>query len=126
MDDQVDSASSHQSVKVGHLIFSGMRQQGIPSQAKLEEICELSRGYLIHLIDGHIRRPKEEILQRLAHTLGQRVEEYRVALLADHHELPDPALYFSTQLGKPVDARAAELAMEVVRELANRTVRADE
>jgi hypothetical protein len=115
------SANSHGSEKVAQLVADGMREQGIPSRVKLEEICDMSYGYLQHLIEGHIRHPKAEILERLAHTLSQPVEAYQAALLADRHELPAPALYFSMQLGTPVDARAAELAMEVVKELISRT-----
>lgn len=42
--------------------------------------------------------------------LGQRVEEYRAALLADHHEPSAPVYYFSARLGMPVDPEAAWLA----------------
>jgi transcriptional regulator with XRE-family HTH domain len=105
---------------VAQLINQGMQRHGIPSWRKLEELCEVSYGYLQHLAEGHIRNPKEETLRRLAHVLGQRVEEYRAALLADHHELPAPVHYFSAHLGEQVDARAAELAMELLEELVRR------
>ena len=78
---------------VAQLIIRGMQRKGIPSWRKLEELCEVSYGYLQHLAEGHIRSPKEETLRRLAHLLGQRAEEYRAALLADHHELPAPVYY---------------------------------
>jgi hypothetical protein len=78
-------------------------------------------GYFQHLAEGHIRNPKEETLRRLAHVLGQWVEEYRAALLADHHELPAPIQYFSAHLGEQVDPQAAELAMELLEELVRRT-----
>jgi len=120
------SVNSYSSAKVAQLLADGMRQQGIPTRAKLEEICDLAQGYLQHLVEGHIRHPRNEILERLAHALGQHVETYRAALLADHNELPEPALYFSTKLGVLVDSRAAELGMEVVRELVSRSQRANE
>jgi len=97
-----------------------MRRQGIPSVRKLEELCDVSYGYLQHLTEGHIRNPKEETLRRLAHVLGQRVEDYRAALLADRHELPAPVHYFSAHLGQEVDPRDADLAMELLQELVRR------
>src|SRR5215472_16601452 len=100
--------------KVADLINRGIKRQGIPSWRKLEELCEVSQGYLAHLADGDVRSPKAETLRRLAHVLGQRVEEYRAALLADRHELPAPVHYFSAHLGEPVDAQAAELTMELL------------
>lgn len=106
--------------KVAQLITRGMRRKGIPSWHNLEELCEISHGYLQHLAEGHIRSPKEEILRRLAHMLGQRVEEYRAAILIDRHELPTPVYYFSAHLGEPVDPRAAELTMELLEELVRR------
>lgn len=111
---------------VAQLMYRGMQRQGIPSRAKLEELCEVSDGYFQHLAEGDIRSPKEETLRRLAHVLGQRVEEYRAALLADRNELPAPVYYFSAHLGKPVDPRAAELAMELVQELVRRSSKAEE
>lgn len=106
---------------VAQLITRGMQRQGIPSWRKLEELCDVSYGYFQHLAEGHIRNPKEETLRRLAHLLGQRVEEYRAALLADRHELPAPVYYFGARLGKQVDQRAAELAMELLEELVRRS-----
>jgi hypothetical protein len=106
--------------QIGQLIAAGMRRQGIPSWHKLEELCEVSHGYLAHLIEGHIQNPKEETLRRLAHVLGQRVEEYRAVLLADRHELPTPVYYFSAHLGESVDERAAELVMQLLEELVKR------
>jgi hypothetical protein len=106
--------------KVEQLIAHGMRRKGIPSWNKLEDLCELSHGYIMHLIDGHIRSPREEILRRLAHVLGQRVEDYRAAILIDRNELPTPVYYFSAHLGEPVDARAADLTMELLEELVRR------
>src|SRR5262249_46233905 len=106
--------------KVAQLIAHGMRRKGIPSWRKLEELYDVSYGYLLHLAEGHIRSPKEETLRRLAHVLGQRVEEYRAALLADRHELPAPVYYFSAHLGEPVDQRAAQLTMELLEELVRR------
>src|SRR6266536_2025286 len=106
--------------KVASLIAQGMKRKGIPSWRKLEELCDVSYGYLQHLAEGHIRSPKEETLRRLAHVLGQRVEEYRAALLADRHELPAPVYYFSAHLGQPVDARAADLTMQLLEELVRR------
>jgi transcriptional regulator with XRE-family HTH domain len=98
-----------------------MRRQGIPSWRKLEELCEVSYGYLQHLAEGDIRSPKEETLRRLAQVLGQRVEDYRAALLVDHHELPAPVHYFSAHLGREVDQRDADLAMELLEELVRRS-----
>jgi len=110
--------------KIGQLIDQGMRRQGIPSWHKLEELCDVSQGYIsAHLIEGRIQSPKEETLRRLAHVLGQRVEEYRAALLADRNELPAPVYYFSAHLGESVDERAAELVMELLEELARRKSR---
>ncbi len=106
--------------KVAQLIARGMRRKGIPSWNKLEDLCDISHGYLMHLAEGHIRSPREEILRRLAHMLGQRVEEYRAAILIDRHELPTPVYYFSAHLGEPVDARAAQLTMELLEELVRR------
>lgn len=100
-----------------------MQRQGIPSLRKLEEICETSTGYLQHLSEGHVHHPREAVLRRLAHVLGQRVEEYRAALLADHQELPAPVYYFSARLGVPVDPKAADLGMRVVEELVRRSPR---
>jgi transcriptional regulator with XRE-family HTH domain len=97
-----------------------MQRQGIPSWHKLEELCEVSHGYLAHLVEGHIQNPKEETLRRLAHLLGQRVEEYRAALLADRQELPAPVYYFSAHLGESVDERDAELVMQLLEELVKR------
>jgi transcriptional regulator with XRE-family HTH domain len=114
------AAEKRESTKVAELIKRGMKRQGIPSWRKLEELCEVSQGYLAHLADGDVRSPKEETLRRLAHVLGQRVEEYRAALLADRHELPAPVYYFSAHLGKPVDTRAADLTMELLQELVGR------
>src|SRR5260370_41416899 len=91
------------------LIARGMSRQGIPSWHKLEELCEVSHGYLTHLVDGHIQSPKEETLRRLAHVLGQRVEEYRALLLADRRELRAARHYFRDPLRKAVDAEAAAL-----------------
>jgi hypothetical protein len=116
----MDEAKSNTSSAVEHLIARGMRRQGIPSLRKLEELCDVSGGYFQHLVDGGIHSPRDETLQRLAHVLGQRVEEYRAALLADHHELPAPVYYFSARLGVPVDPQAAELGMQVVEELVRR------
>ena len=105
---------------VTQLIIRGMQRQGIPSWRKLEELCDVSYGYLQHLSEGHIGHPKEETLRRLAHLLGQRVEEYRAALLADRNELPDPVYYFSAHLGQPVQQRDADLAMDLLEELVRR------
>ncbi len=110
----------HTDHEVAQLITRGMRRKGIPSWRKLEELCDVSYGYLQHLAEGGIRSPKEETLRRLAHILGQRVEEYRAALLADHHELPAPVYYFSAHLGEPVDGQDAELAMELLKKLVRR------
>ena len=109
--------------QIGQLIAQGMRRQGIPSWHKLEELCEVSHGYLAHLIDGHIQKPKEETLRRLAYVLGQRVEEYRAVLLADRHELPMPIYYFTAHLGESVDERATELVMQLLEELVKRNKR---
>src|SRR5260370_21950961 len=103
------------------LIARGMSRQGIPSGHKLAELCEVSHGFLTHLVDGHMQSPKEETLRRLAHVLGQRVEEYRAWLLADRRELPAPVYYFSAHLGKPVDAEAADLTMKLLEELVRRS-----
>jgi transcriptional regulator with XRE-family HTH domain len=106
--------------QIGQLIAEGMQRQGIPSWHKLEELCEVSHGYLAHLVEGHIQNPKEETLRRLAHLLGQRVEEYRAALLADRQELPAPVYYFSAHLGESVDERDAKLVMQLLEELVKR------
>jgi transcriptional regulator with XRE-family HTH domain len=111
--------------EVAQLITRGMRQQGIPSWRKLEQLCDVSYGYLQHLAEGGIRSPKEETLRRLAHILGQRVEEYRAALLADRHELPAPVYYFSAHLGEPVDDQDAEIAMELLQKLVHRRSQAE-
>lgn len=114
------SVKRQHSTKLGELIARGMKRQGVPSFHKLEELCEVSHGYLTHLVDGHIQSPKEETLRRLAHVLGQRVEEYRALLLADRQELPAPVYYFSAHLGKPVDEEAADLTMKLLEELVRR------
>jgi hypothetical protein len=55
--------------------------------------------------------------------LGQRVEEYKAAILIDRKELPAPVFYFSAHLGQSVDDRAADLAMELLQELVRRSER---
>jgi hypothetical protein len=113
------------STEVAQLITRGIEHKGIPSWHKLEEVCDMSHGYLQHLAEGGIRSPKEETLRRLVHILSQRVEEYRAALLADRHELPEPVYYFSAHLGQEVDQRDAELAMEVLKRLVDHRAEGD-
>jgi hypothetical protein len=72
-----------------------MQRQGIPSWHKLEELCDMSHGYLAHLIE-------------------------------DRHELPTPVYYFSAHLGQSVDETAAELVMELLKELVKRRERNSE
>jgi hypothetical protein len=103
--------------KISQLIDQGLLRQGIPSRRKLEELCGLSQGYIAHLIDGRIQHPPEDVLRRLALTLGQRVEEYRLALMADRHELPTPVYYFSAHLGQPVDEQTADAVMSLLENL---------
>jgi transcriptional regulator with XRE-family HTH domain len=76
--------------RIGQLIKEGMRRQGIAHVRKLEEICNLSQGYLGHVLSGDIERHSENVLRRIANALGQRVEEYRLAVMVDRDELPAP------------------------------------
>jgi len=102
---------------ISQLIDQGLARHGVPSRRKLEELCGLSQGYIAHLIDGRIQHPPEDVLRCLAHTLGQRVEEYRLALMADHHELPAPVYYFGAHLGRPVDEQTADAVMRLLEDL---------
>jgi hypothetical protein len=102
---------------ISQLIDQGLRAHGISSRRKLEELCGLSQGYIAHLIDGRIQHPPDEVLHRVAHTLGQRAEEYRLALMTDRNELPAPVYYFSAHLGRPVDEQTAGVVMHLLEDL---------
>src|SRR6266498_4127262 len=92
--------SRHSSTHIGALINQGLTTAG-ESLRSLAEECGVSAGYLVKLRRGKIRHPREDILECMARVLDQEVDDYHVALLADHGELPR----WSKVLGAELDVR---------------------
>jgi len=65
----------------------------------LAEECGVDPAYLVRLKRGEVRHPREDILNGIARALDQDVEDYRVALLADHGDLPRWGKVLGTELG---------------------------
>jgi transcriptional regulator with XRE-family HTH domain len=105
--------------RVGELIDRGLRATGLSNQDKLAEICGVSPSYIVKLKKGRIRNPNDELLDRLAQTLGQRVEQYRAAVFADQGRLPTLASTIEIQEGVHLSAETEQELDELVRQFIN-------
>jgi len=94
------TTSQNSNTYIGALINQGLTTTG-ESLRSLAEECGVSAGYLVKLRRGEIRHPREDILECMARALDQDVDDYHVALLADHGELPR----WSKVLGAELDLR---------------------
>lgn len=103
--------------QVGNLIDRGLRQTGIRDQSKLAERCGVDSSYIVKLKQGKVRYPREDILLCLAVTLGQDIEDYRTAILADSGELPDWCRVLENQEGVRLSSEDAESVRRYVRAL---------
>jgi len=83
--------------------FGALIERGLRSSARtvrqLAEECGVAHSYITKLKQGKVRRPSGELLSRIARVLGQDVDEYRLALLADHGELPRWGKVLSNEIG---------------------------
>jgi transcriptional regulator with XRE-family HTH domain len=112
--------TSHPSVaQIGKLVEQGLAQAGL-SQSKLAARCGIDKSYIVKLKAGHFKHPSEDILLRLAATLGQDVRDYEVALLADRGELPNWGRVLENQIGVRLTARDRQAVERYVRELIKR------
>jgi len=94
------ATSPHSNTHLGSLINRGLTTRGV-SLRWLAEECGTSAGYLVRVKNGGVRRPREDILESMARVLDQDVDDYHLALLADHGELPR----WGKVLGAELDVR---------------------
>jgi transcriptional regulator with XRE-family HTH domain len=106
-----DTPATH----VGELIDRGLRATGLSNQDKLAEICGVSASYIVKLKKGRIRNPNDEVLDRLAQTLGQRLGQYQAALFADQGRLPAVARTIEIQEGVHLTPETEHELNELVR-----------
>jgi len=90
------SRRSH--TQLGTLINEGLIAKGKSLRA-LAEQCSVDPSYIVALKRGEVRHPREDILRCIARVLDHDVEDYRVALLADHGDLPPWGKVLGTELG---------------------------
>ncbi|MET7395961.1 helix-turn-helix transcriptional regulator [Dactylosporangium sp. NPDC005572] len=90
------SRNSH--TNLGELIDAGLRRTNL-SLRGLAEQCGVDPSTLTRLRHGEMRKPDEDMLRRIARHLGQDIEDYHVALLADRGQLPRWGKVLGTELG---------------------------
>ncbi len=90
--------TSHSHTHIGALIDRGLAAKEM-SLRVLAGYCGVAASYLTRLKQGKVRHPREDVLVCMARTLGQEIEDYRIALLADHGDLPSWGKVLGTELG---------------------------
>jgi transcriptional regulator with XRE-family HTH domain len=98
------------------LIDSGLVATG-NSLRNLARLCGVDPTYIVQLRQGKIRHPREDLLACIAETLGQDVADYRLALLADHGDVPGWSRVLETELGVRLSTEDEQAIMAVVEAL---------
>jgi transcriptional regulator with XRE-family HTH domain len=83
---------------LGALIDKGLNATGLNLRG-LAEDCAVDPATLTRLRQGEMKYPNEDDLERIAHRLGQDLDDYRLALLADRGELPSWGKVLGNELG---------------------------
>ena len=101
--------------RLGKLIDQGLRSSNVFDQSSLAVHCGVDKSYLAKVRLGRIANPNESILFSVAMALGQDVDEYRSAVLADNGKLPSWERVLGSQLA---DQEGVRLSSEDVNDIA--------
>ena len=110
------NSQRHPKTHLGTLIDSGLFATG-NSLRNLARLCGVDPSYIVHLKQGKVRHPREDLLVRIVETLGQDVADYQLALLADHGGVPDWSRALGAELGVRLSSADEEAVVAFVEEL---------
>jgi len=103
------------STRLGKLIDQGLRRSNLFDQSSLAVHCGVDKSYLAKVRLGRIAHPNESVLFAISLALGQDIEEYRSAVLADNGMLPRWERVLGSQLA---DQEGVRLSSENVEDIA--------
>jgi transcriptional regulator with XRE-family HTH domain len=106
----------HPKTHFGTLIDGGLVATG-NSLRNLARLCGVDPSYIVHLKQGKVRHPREDLLVRIAETLGHDVADYELALLADHGGVPGWSRALGAELGVRLSSADEKAVMAFVEVL---------